>query len=266
MSVFKSFSASAKPHLARIAIYPIKSLDPVFVDAARVLPSGALEFDRQWALVDASGKFINGKRTPLVHRLRAGFDGHFEQVTFDFDGRSSSFSISNDREAMEGWLSGIFSQPVRVLENAFGGFPDDTESPGPTVISTATLEAVAEWFSPMSVDETRRRFRANLEFGDVPAFWEDRLFGPAGSEVTFCVGGVSFAGTNPCQRCVVPTRHWQSGEVWPHFTPTFTRQRAANLPPWANRSRFNHFYRLAINTHLVGQGGIVQVGDAVVPS
>jgi uncharacterized protein YcbX len=251
------------PHLAHIFIYPIKSLDPVRVEQVRVLRGGALEFDRRWAIVDASGKFLNGKRTPLVHRLRASFDERIERVTFRFEGRSAAFHMSKDLESLEAWLGEIFAQPVRLLENANSGYPDDTEAPGPTVISTATLETVASWFLPMTVSECRQRFRANLEISGVEPFWEDRLFGPTGSQVDFRIGDVTFAGTNACQRCVVPTRQPETGEVWPHFTPEFTKNREALLPPWTERTRFNHFYRLAVNTHLVGVGGPIHVGDSV---
>ncbi len=252
------------PTLAHILIYPIKSLNPVRVEQARVLPCGALEFDRQWAIADASGKFINGKRTPLVHRLRTTFDERVECVTFGFEDRSASFHLSNEREALENWLSEVFAQPVRLLESSHGGYPDDTEAPGPTVISTATLEAVARWFPPMTVADCRLRFRANLELGGVEPFWEDQLFGPGGSQVNFRIGEVTFAGTNPCQRCVVPTRDPRTGEVRPHFTSEFVKHREASLPVWAERSRFNHFYRLAVNTHLALAGGIVHRGDEMV--
>jgi uncharacterized protein len=251
------------PHLDRILIYPIKSLDPVSVKQARVLRNGALEFDRQWAIVDASGKFINGKRTPIVHHLHATFDDQFEHVSFAFENRSDRFHLSNDLDALEAWLGDVFQQPVRLLENAFGGYPDDGEAPGPTVISTATLNAVASWFPPLTVDECRLRFRANLEIAEVEPFWEDRLYGRMGSQVDFLVGNIAFAGTNPCQRCVVPTRNSQTGEVWPKFAVEFGKHREATLPGWAERSRFDHFYRLAVNTHLVGKGGTIRAGDPV---
>ena len=247
--------------LAHIIIYPIKSLDPVRVRQARVLGSGALEFDRRWAIADASGKFLNGKRTPLVHRLRASFDDQVERVTFQFDEQSGTFDLSNDREALEAWLGNVFMQPVRLLENVVGGFPDDTEAPGPTVISTATIDAVAHWFPPMTVSESRLRFRANLEIADVEPFWEDRLFGAAGAQVEFRIGNVNFAGTNPCQRCVVPTRDPFTGELWPRFAVEFAKHREATLPEWAERTRFSHFYRLAVNTHLAGRGDVIHVGD-----
>lgn len=70
------------PRLARILIYPLKSFDAVSVDEARVLPSGALEHDRQFALVDSAGKFINGKRTPKILSLRTDFDLFARTINF----------------------------------------------------------------------------------------------------------------------------------------------------------------------------------------
>ena len=63
-----------KPELVRICLFPIKSLDGVVVEAARVLGDGALEFDRRWRLVDRRGRLVNGKRTAAVHRVAARFD------------------------------------------------------------------------------------------------------------------------------------------------------------------------------------------------
>ena len=50
------------PYLAKLIIYPIKSLDGVEVNQAEVLSSGALKYDRQIALFDQKDRFINGKR------------------------------------------------------------------------------------------------------------------------------------------------------------------------------------------------------------
>ncbi|MGD1920092.1 MAG: MOSC domain-containing protein, partial [Pleurocapsa sp.] len=78
------------------------------------------------------------------------------------------------------------------------GFPDDTYSPGATIISTATLKEIASWYPELEIDDVRRRFRANIELGGVPAFWEDCLFADADSIVKFQVGGVVFMGVYPC--------------------------------------------------------------------
>jgi uncharacterized protein YcbX len=250
--------------LSRISIYPVKSLDGVTVDAARALPSGALENDRRFALVDSQGQFMNGKRTPRMHLLRSHFDLAKHTISLLTGGVAREFQIDFDRRQLEEWLSGFFGLPVRLNENAAAGFPDDTESPGPTVISAATLNEVASWFPGLSLDDVRRRFRANLEIDGVEPFWEDRLYSDAGRAVRFQIGEVVLEGTNPCQRCVVPTRSPETGERYADFAATFETRRYETLPFWATRTRFDHFYRLAVNTRPVaGRSGTIHVGDDV---
>jgi uncharacterized protein YcbX len=137
-----------------------------------------------------------------------------------------------------------------LRENSTSGYPDDTESPGPTIISAATLAAVASWFPDLNVDEARRRFRANLEINSPDSFWEDRLAGETGAVVPFQIGDVRMLGVNPCQRCAVPSRSSETGEVSSGFAKKFAEYREAALPAWSPRSRFNHYYRLAINTRV----------------
>jgi len=248
-----------------IQVFPVKALDPWAVDQTTVLPTGALQQDRRFALVDAAGRFINGKRTPLVHPIRSKFDVEKNRLNLDIGGNEKTFHLDADRATLEVWLSGYFSMPVQVVENTQNGFPDDRNAPGPTIISTATLETVASWFPGLSVAEARMRLRANLEVGGVEAFWEDRLYSERGEVVRFRVGGVLFEGVNPCQRCVVPSRDPQTGEAIPGFSRTFAQRRKENLPPWAAASRFDHFYRLAVNTRLAGgqAGGVISGGDEV---
>lgn len=250
--------------LAKILIYPFKSFDGLYVDEARVLPSGALEHDRQFSLVDAQGKWINGKRTPRMHLLRSVTNIASRQISLEFEGEKRAFHIDRDRAALEEWLSGFFGLTVRIEENAAAGFPDDTAAPGPTIISIGTLDAVATWYDGLTRDDVRRRFRANLEIDGVEPFWEDRLYSEEGSAVRFQIGDVLLEGTNPCQRCVVPTRSPETGERLDGFAALFEERRYETLPYWATRSRFDHFYRLAVNTHPVpGQTGTIRVGDVV---
>jgi uncharacterized protein YcbX len=252
------------PRLARIVIYPVKSLDGVPVSEARVLPSGALEHDRQWALFDAQGKWINGKRTPQIHRLRTFIDPVARKIALTVGGKSTEFAIGAERAQLEQWLSDFFGLAVRIDENAAAGFPDDTAAPGPTLVSTATLAEVTHWFPGLALPETRRRFRANLEVEDVEPFWEDRLYAAEGEAVRFQIGDVQLEGTNPCQRCVVPTRNAETGERYDEFAAIFEKRRYETLPHWATRSRFDHFYRLAVNTRPVdGHIGTIRVGDQV---
>ena len=156
-------------------------------------------------------------------------------------------------------------QRIFVRRDRESGFPDDTKAPGPTIVSTATLETVASWIAGLDAGSIRDRLRSNIELGGTAAFWEDRLYAEAGDVVAFRVGEVAFEGTNPCARCIVPSRDAHSGEPTPGFAKRVAEQRAATLPAWANRSRFDHYYRLAGNTRCAsGQAGkMLAVGDAV---
>jgi MOSC domain-containing protein len=253
--------------LDRIQIFPIKSLPAVALAEAAVCSNGALQNDRRWALVDGDGKFVNGKRTARIHLLEAAYAPDLAAVTLSAAGRSAeTFPLQGDRARVEHYFADFFGFRVRVVEQPEGGFPDDTAAPGPTLISTATLEAVAGWFPALSVESVRQRFRTNLEIATTEPFWEDRLFGPDGSPVEFRIGAVLLAGTNPCQRCVVPTRDPATGEIYPRFTMEFSKRREQTLPAWAEASRFNHFYRLAVNTRGVDcpPAARVRVGEWLV--
>jgi hypothetical protein len=62
----------------------------------------------------------------------------------------------------------------------------------------------------------------------------------------------------------VPSRSATTGEPIPGFARTFAERRGQGLPPWAATSRFDHFYRLAVNTRPSGSGGgTIRVGDEV---
>ncbi|MEB3289662.1 MAG: MOSC N-terminal beta barrel domain-containing protein [Leptolyngbya sp.] len=252
------------PYLARIDVFPIKSLDGISVVASSVLESGALQGDRTYALFDVQGRFIHAKRTAAIHRVRACYHPDLTAVTCRVGAAEITARLPEDLDPLADWLGRHLQQPVALRANPTAGFPDDTEASGPTVISTATLETVARWYPGLTPEAVRRRFRSNLEIGGVPPFWEDGLFSASGAPVRFTVGDVVFKGINPCQRCPVPTRDDQTGVVRPDFQRVFITQRQATLPPWAAANRFDHFYRLAVNTMVCPSGGQrLAVGDPV---
>lgn len=256
------------PYLARILIYPIKSLDAVEVTEAQLLPGGALKHDREFALFDEQGRFVNGKHTAKVHNLRSTCNLAARTVTLqiqDSDRPAEIFHLDDDRTALATWFSNYFGYPVTLQQNLHMGFPDDTDASGPTVVSTATLESVASWFPDLEVEDIRQRFRTNLEIAEAPAFWEDLLFGEPDQPVPFQIGTVELLGNNPCQRCVVPTRNQLTGQSYANFQKSFTAQRQATLPDQAALSRFNHFYKLTLNTKVPASetGKTLRVGDAV---
>jgi uncharacterized protein YcbX len=253
--------------LANILLYPIKSLDGIVVQQAKISPGGALEHDRRYALVDSGGKIIHAKRTAKMHSLRCSYDLAVGIVQLSAANASSSvsFHLDNEREEINRWFSQFLDMPVRLIEDRTHGFPDDKEAFGPTVASTASLAEVSAWFPDLSVEECRQRFRANLELAECEPFWEDRLFGDVGSPVRFTIGRVQFEGVNPCQRCVVPSRSPRSGEATVGFQQQFSEYRKLSVAAHVAQSRFDHYYRFAVNTRIPASeaGKVLHVGDAV---
>jgi len=155
------------PRLANIRLHPIKSLDPVFVKEARIGPNGGLELDRAWALYAADNRWVNGKRTAAMQLIRATYAPDLSSVTVSVPGDrrnipTRTFAFPGDTETAAEWFSVYFEQAVTV-RYAREGQPDDGLAPGPTIVSTASLRAVCNWFPGLTVEEVRRRFRATLE-------------------------------------------------------------------------------------------------------
>ena len=256
--------SSVHAYVARLFVYPIKSLNSVEKDRVTILESGALKGDRTWAIFDKAGNFVNAKRNQKIHSLRSQFDLETNDLTLQIQEQAVTFNLITEQQALCNWLEDYFSFPVEIKQNLNLGFPDDTVSPGATIVSTATLEAIADWYPELTTEDIRRRFRSNIEIAGVPAFWEDKLFTTPEQTIKFKVGDVEFMGVNPCQRCVVVTRDPQTGQPYPKFQKTFIQQRKNTLPKWTERSRFNHYFRLAVNTKLSSsQGGAIEIGDKI---
>jgi uncharacterized protein YcbX len=288
------------PRLSGIRLHPIKSLDPVSVTEARIGPGGGLEHDRAWALYSVDGRWVNGKRTPAMHLIRASYAPDIGFVTLAVPGDrrnipARTFPFPGGTEDAAEWFSVYFEQQI-LVRHALEGFPDDNIANGPTIISTASLQAVCDWFPGVTLDNVRQRFRTTLEIdsanvarkkgtadagaskvavkaasvnGQLPAFWEDQLYGEdERSVVRFRIGEVNFEGSNPCARCPVPARDPQTAADLTGFQKRFSDLRRETLPPWAPAARFDHFYRLAVNTRVAPTetGKLLRIGDTLLIS
>ena len=268
------------PRLVNISLYPIKSLDPFPVKEARIGPGGGLEFDRAWALYSADGQWVNGKRAAAIFLIRAAFAPDIRSVTLSVPGDrrkipAKTFVFPGDTAAASKWFSNFFEQPVTVRHSP-EGFPDDAIANGPTIVSTASLQAVSGLFPGMTIDDARLRFRTTLEIdgdrsavapAEVPAFWEDQLFSAEErGAVRFRIGEVNFEGSNPCARCPVPPRDPHTGVIIPGFQKIFSDYRRSHIPAWCPEARFDHYYRLATNTRVASSeaGKVLRVGDLLV--
>ncbi|MEM6265010.1 MAG: MOSC N-terminal beta barrel domain-containing protein [Bacteroidota bacterium] len=248
--------------LSHIWIYPIKSFDGVKVSRISSSPDGqALAGDREFVFIDASGGFVNGKRHPRIMEVRARYDLAARSIHLTYQDREGLFHLDNDRFAMEGWMSGVVGTQVVLAHYPERGIPDDTERPGPTLVSEATLKAVQQAFSELSYEEVLRRFRPNLIFSEAqPAFWEEGLVGK-----TLAVGSWQISVLKPCARCSVPSRDTRTGERNASFARRFTQFREEYLPEFVDRGLFDHFYYLSVNTRLASapQGQHLEVGMKV---
>jgi uncharacterized protein YcbX len=287
------------PTLDRITIYPVKSLDGLDLVECGVLPSGGLEHDRRWRLVDMDGRVLNAKRSPVFHAIRAEYELDERLVTLWVDPAAIAAAAlpAADLDRLRGlaghlggqvirdsfhlvpgqggpceWLSEVFGVGVLLQERADGGFPDDRDAPGPTLVATATLAEVGRWFG-FDLAESRRRFRVNLEIGGCDAFWEDALASPARPELQpslldlppdlpvdpyadlpppepreFSIGDARFIATNVCRRCVVPTRDSRTGIVTEHFRDAFEARRSRGMRVDVDAGGWGSLYRLGVNT------------------
>ena len=256
-----------------IFIYPIKSLDAQSVDSVEIVTNGGLAGDREYALFDSDGDYVNGKNDRQIHPLRASYDGDGARAKGVTLSTPEQDSRRFELDAVEGdastpltdWLGEWFGYPVTLARNREGGFPDDTTASGPTIISEATIETVAGWFDGLDREGMRRRLRPNVVLGGVPAFWEDHLFADRDSRVRFTLGDAEFLGVNPCQRCVVPSRDPDTGEEIEDFNETFIERRRATMPAWSGGDWFDHDFRLMLNTAVpdASWGQTIAVGDEV---
>ena len=253
------------PRIADLYVHPVKSLNAHRVDSARLRESGALDGDRQYAIVDEDREYVNGKREQAVHRIDSTVHPDERALTVSTPDRdAATFSLDAERGSLNAWLSEYFGYPVSVIRDS-GGMPDDTDASGPTVISRETLDAVAGWFDGISGTEMRRRLRPNVVIEAGEPFWEDRLYADRDSVIPFRLGDVALDGVNPCQRCVVPTRDPDTGEETEGFRERFVERRKATLPEWVDRDWYDHYFRLMVCTRLGdgAAGSTLRVGDEV---
>lgn len=253
--------------LDRITIFPIKSLDGLPLREAAISEGGCLRHDREFAIVDEHGQLVIGKTNALVHTLRTRYD--LESGTVELRAASDAtwgrFHLQHDRIRLHEALSDHFGTRVQLVRETTGRLLDIPDKSGATLVSTASLEAAASWFPGMDPAESRRRFRATLEISGVPAFWEDRLFEPSEEGVAFSIGDVRFDGISARARCVVPTRHPETGEVARLFPRTFATRRAASLPDGSKVAELPHAYYLCVDCQIPASevGKTLRVGDRV---
>jgi uncharacterized protein len=255
------------PVVNRITIYPVKSLDGISLQKAQIGNGGCLLHDREYAIVNSNGKFIKGKNNDLIYLLRSVIDFENEIISFrhQLETDWNHFHLQNDKMQIDEYLSSFFNLEVTLQKNSEGKFLDEPVISGMTIVSTESMNMVSVWFNDMPLEETRKRFRANIQIAAETAFWEDQLFFEQGTAIEFKIGEITLYGMSPRARCVVPSRHPQTGEAIHGFQKTFTQQRINTLPQWSTLEDYGHAYYLSVDCYIPPKafGKWIAVGDEV---
>jgi uncharacterized protein YcbX len=250
----------ASARVESLRLYPVKGFAGADTEAARISDSGTLEHDREFALYD--DEVLNGRETEAVYGYTASVtpsgtlaveSPHGEGVVVGFD--------DEGRRRLEGWLdrNGL---DATVLRDDGVGFVDRRDRlASVSVVSTGTVREVASWFDGVDPDGMRRRLRMNVEVSGVEAFWEDGFAG--GDAPDLSVGGVRLEGVEPCNRCVVPTRDPDTGEVTNGFREAFIEGRRPTVP---DREPFDRDYTVGLICRVADEdrgSSTLRVGDIV---
>jgi uncharacterized protein YcbX len=254
------------PTVDALVTHPVKSLDPMPVDATDLV-GGRLRHDREYALFDDDRELVNATREPALHRVRSSYDPDTRTLTVrerdEAADAAVSFALDSERGDANAWFSDVLGYPVALVRDAGGGFVDREYAKGPAVISTGTLATIGDWFD-LDPRNVRRRFRANVVV-DAEPFWEDRLWTGEDDVVAFRIGDVEFEGVGCCARCVVPSRDPRTGEELEDFQARFVERREATMPAWADANVLDHYYQVMAlsRVHESEDGGELAVGDDV---
>jgi hypothetical protein len=279
--------------VSRIRVYPVKSLPGVDVNSVPVCDSGRIKHDREYAIFDAEGAYVNGRRNELVHRIDTSIDLPGNAIEFRIRDTDREYACDldgiDDDPELEAWLSDFFDEPVSVerarqsnfTDSAGGIIPYRVNATGPTVVGEETLAEVASWYEDLDSEDVFRRLRTNVVIGDVEPFWEDRLYSDTaathrnpGTGVEFTVGDVTHYGVMCKPRCVVPSRDPETGERNPDFPGKFAEKRKERLPEWVDadtlgtnldRDGDGDYYYLTVVTRIPASesGQEIAVGDRV---
>ena len=268
--------------ISQLYIYPVKSLAGIAVDSITVTAQGLVD-DREWMIVDDSGRYITQRELPQMARIQVALtntgirlshptaddllvpnpplDTPVEQVRVwkDFC-LAQAASLSAHR-----WLNEIlkYRRQLRLVRFApdfvratmperFGDATTRFADAAPfLIVNQHSLDALnlrlhREGLSSVDI----RRFRPNIVATGIPAFAEHDM-----SRLQLRDSPLLWELCDACQRCSIITVDPDTGERTPHIVP-FKQLTAINTAPGNPRAP-----AFGINARLLaGAGAMVSVG------
>jgi uncharacterized protein YcbX len=250
-----------------LATTPVKGLRVGGVSSLTLDASGAPD-NRRFYLVDERGWMLNGKNIDALSAIVADYRHDERALALTF---ADGTVVSGTVELGEAFATRFFSRPaiarpvlgawssalsehvgrvVRLVESVGPSGVDRGRAGAVSLISQASLAGLAIVAGEPEIDA--RRFRMLIEIAGVPAHEED---GWIGEHVR--IGGVLVRFAGHVGRCSITTRDPETGVV---DLPTLDILRSY-------RGDLDTTEPLAFGVYgEVLEGGVVAVGDAVVPA
>lgn len=237
--------------IAGLFHYPVKSLRGLAVDELTLEARGP-RHDREWMVVDATGRFLTQRTTPRMATLTARLRNELLELSDDAGAAllveptsapSVEVTVWKDTitaidcgDAAATWLTTRLDQPCRLVRmpSSTRRPVDPKYSPRPDAHTTFADAYPVLLTNAASLDDLNthlpaplgmERFRANVVISGAPAWAEDEW-----RAVT--VGSITFDLVKPCARCVVITTDQHTGERPHGSTPLSTLARLRTLPPF----------------------------------
>lgn len=252
------------PTVAWIFVAPVKSMALVALDRVDVGPEGIVG-DRAFALIDADGRLVNGKRAGRLATIRPAWDPVARRLALTIpDGTVVAGDVERGdpveawcfgepraaTEAVGPWsaaLSAWAGRDVRLVEFETGTSGPD-RGPSVTLLSSAALDSLASAGGddrPLDA----RRFRMTFGIDGLPAHAEDGWLGRRvrlGEAVVVPAGNVG--------RCAVTTHDPDTG--LPSWDTLRVLQLTRGHLPTSEPLPFGVWAEVEV-------GGTVQPGDPV---
>ena len=257
--------------LTGIYIYPIKSAAGIALEAAQVQARG-FQYDRQWMVVDAAGKFMTQRQFPRLALIKVRqLNQQLIIEATDQEPLSIPLNLPSDErisvevwgdicdaislgETVEKWFSEFLETPCQLVY-----LPDNSLRPIKSryasnheqvsfadafpflLISEASLQDLNQRLDePMPMN----RFRPNLVVSGCEAFSED-------SWRSIRIGTIPFRVVKPCDRCVITTVDQNSGIRGKEPLQTLAQFRRWDGKIWFGQNLIQE------------QLGLLKVGDSV---
>jgi hypothetical protein len=228
--------------VSHLFVYPLKSAAAVSVASAQIAARG-LARDRRWMVIQPDGRFLTGRRYPMLTQIQAalgpdglqlrGLDGSVQPVARPpEDGPQRSVTVWGDQVAghladssASAWLSaqlGVDCRLVYMADQTQRPVDPDYAAPGDVVsfadgfpLLLTTDGSLADLNQRLGAPVGMGRFRPNIVLSGVPAYAEDGW-------TAIRVGGVALDVVKPCARCVFTTVDPQTGAPDPVREPLRT--------------------------------------------